>query len=194
MKKAPTTMSERKQIPSKTLFIDTETTGRHPPRDTLVEIAIIDSEGNTVLDSLVNPQRPVGDAKVYHGITGDMLGQAPTLRQLWPKIEAIVFGCHVVAWNLEHEIKYLKLLPKAAGHMSCAMKRFAPIYGEYSAFHNDYTFKSLKDAMDYTSCRWDGPPHRALSDALACRSVWQWMETKATFNEPPILMLPLAAS
>ena len=68
------------------------------------------------------------------------------------------------------------------------------IYGEYSAFHNDYTFKSLKDAMDYTSCRWDGPPHRALSDALACRAVWQWMESKATFNEPPVLMLAHLAS
>ena len=105
MMKALETMTERNNIPSKTLFIDTETTGWHPPRDTLVEIAIVDDEGNTVLDSLVNPQRPIGDAKAYHGITGDMLACAPTLRQLWPKIEAIVFGCHIVAWNLEHEIK-----------------------------------------------------------------------------------------
>jgi len=187
-------MSERRDIPSKTLFIDTESTGRHPPRDSLVEIAIVDDCGNTILDSLINPQRPIGDAKAYHHITGESVAAAPTLRQLWPRIEAIVFGCHVIAWNLDHELKYLKLIPQSAGHMSCAMKRFAPMYGEYSGFHNDYVWKSLKDAMDFTSCKWDGPPHRALTDALACRAVWQWMQDKEAFNEPPVLMLPMVAS
>ncbi len=59
---------------------------------------------------------------------GAGLGQRGRSYQLWPKIEAIVFGCHVVAWNLEHEIEYLKLLPKAAEHMSCAMKRCADLW------------------------------------------------------------------
>ena len=26
------------------------------------------------------------------------------------------------------------------------------------------------------------PPHRALNDALACRSVWRWMEDRDDFN------------
>ena len=65
------------------------------------------------------------------------------------------------------------------------MKRFAPIFGEYSHFHNDYVFKSLKDATNYIDYRWVGRRHRALADALACRALWQWMENRDDFNGAP---------
>ena len=43
-----------------TLFLDTETTGLTPPNDKLVEIAIVDDGGDTILDTLINPERPKG--------------------------------------------------------------------------------------------------------------------------------------
>ncbi len=36
----------------KTLFLDTETTGLHPPKDKVVEVAIADLEGHVVLNTL----------------------------------------------------------------------------------------------------------------------------------------------
>ena len=38
-----------------TLFLDTETTGLNPPKDKLVEVAIVNEAGEVLLDTLVNP-------------------------------------------------------------------------------------------------------------------------------------------
>ena len=57
-----------------TFFLDTETTGLHPPHDKLVEVAIIDEAGDVVLDTLVNPERPIGFATQIHGISDAMVG------------------------------------------------------------------------------------------------------------------------
>jgi DNA polymerase III subunit epsilon len=171
-------------IPAKTLFLDIEATGRHPPRDALVEIAIVDDEGRTVLNTLVNPLRPIANAKTALGITEEMVASAPPLRELWPTIEAIVFGCHVVTYNAEHDAQFFPRRLEAAGHISCAMKRFAPIYGRYDHFHNDYRWVKLKTAADYIGYEWVGMPHRALPDALACRAIWRWMEDRQDFPEP----------
>jgi DNA polymerase III epsilon subunit-like protein len=171
-------------MPSKTLFLDLEATGLHPPRDALVEIAVVDDEGRTVLNTLVNPLRSIGDAKKVVGITQDMVARAPTLRELWPTLEAIVFGCHVVTYNADYDVKFFPKRLAAAAHISCAMKRFAPIYGQYDHFHNSYRWVSLRTAADYIGYEWQGVPHRALSDALACRAIWRWMEDRQDFPEP----------
>ena len=78
----------------------------HHPATPLVEIAIVDDEGRTVLNKLVNPGRPIGKAKWYHGITDEALAKAPTLRRLWPAIEAIVTGCHIVMYNADFDRKF----------------------------------------------------------------------------------------
>ena len=68
----------------KTLFLDTETTGLHPPNDKVVEVAIADLGGNVLLNTLVNPEQEIGFATTIHHITDDMVANAPTLEQLWP--------------------------------------------------------------------------------------------------------------
>lgn len=171
------------KIPTKALFIDHEATGGHPPRDTIYEIAIVDDAGNAVLDTLVDPERPLPSGAKYRGLTESDFQGKPTLRQLWPTLDAIMTGCHIVIWNTDQDRRFYPQRLGVAGHLSCAMKRFAPIYGDYSTFHNDYTFKSLKVAADYIKYQIDGPPHRALTDAMTCRAVWQWMENREGFNE-----------
>ena len=171
------------KIPTKALFIDHEATGGHPPRDTIYEIAIVDDAGNAVLDTLVDPERPLPSGAKYRGLTESDFQGKPTLRQLWPTLDAIMTGCHAIIWNAEQDRRFYPKRLGAAGLLSCAMKRFAPIYGDYSTFHNDYTFKSLKVAADYIEYQIDGPPHRALTDAMTCRAVWQWMENREEFNE-----------
>ena len=43
-----------------TFFLDTETTGLHPPADKLVEVTIINKAEEVLLDNLVNPLRSIG--------------------------------------------------------------------------------------------------------------------------------------
>jgi DNA polymerase III epsilon subunit-like protein len=169
--------------PRKTLFLDTETTGLYPPRDKMVEVAIVDDEGNTVLDTLVNPQQAIGDAKKIHGITDEMVQSAPTLRELWPTIEAIVVGCDVVIYNADYDVKFFPKRLAAANSVLCCMNRFAGVYGDWNEHHQSFTWKPLKVAMNYVGGHWSGKSHRALADALACRTVWNWLEDQAEFND-----------
>jgi DNA polymerase III epsilon subunit-like protein len=170
-------------IPSKTLFLDTETTGLHPPRDKLIEVALVDENGHPVIDTLVNPLCPIGDAKKIHGITDEMVRNAPNLREFWPAIEAVVTGCHVIIYNKDFDTKFFPNRLMAAGHISCCMERFAPAYGEWNEYHGNFRWQKLATAVNFIGYDWEGPPHRALSDALACRAVWNWLKDRDRFNE-----------
>jgi DNA polymerase III epsilon subunit-like protein len=176
-------MKYHSKLPNKTLFLDIETTGNQdaaPGKDTIIEIAIVDDNGRTIMNTLVNPERSIGNTKI--GISDGDLKNKRTLRQLWPMIETLVTGCHVVTYNAERDKKYFPKQLAAAGHISCAMARFAPIYGEYDKYHGDYRFKKLTDATAYIDYKWVDRKHRALPDALACRAVWIWMENRDDFN------------
>ena len=167
----------------KTLFLDTETTGLNPPRDKLVELAMVDDDGRTVLNTLVNPGQPIGDAKRIHGITDEMVQKAPTLRDLWPEIEAIITGNDVVIYNSDYDTQFFPKRLAQANSVSCCMVRFAGAYGDWNAYHQSFRWKPLKVAMQFIDGDWTGNPHRALADALACRTVWNWLEDQAAFHD-----------
>ncbi len=83
------------------LFLDTETTGLSPASgDAVVEIAIVDSGGRAVLNTLVDPGRNIPwQATNVHGITNDMVRGRPTLSQLMPQIRQIISKEVVVIYN-----------------------------------------------------------------------------------------------
>jgi DNA polymerase III epsilon subunit-like protein len=54
------TALNKKQV----IFLDTETTGLNPPRDKIVELAIIDSTGNMLLNTLVNPMMNIPETVI----------------------------------------------------------------------------------------------------------------------------------
>ena len=78
-------------------IVDVETTdldGR------ICEIAIIDVDGRTLLDTLVNPETPVSAAAAaVHGITDEELVHAPTWAQLAPTIAWLLSDRPVLAYN-----------------------------------------------------------------------------------------------
>ena len=162
----------------KTFFLDTETTGLHPPHDKLVELAIINEAGDVVLDTLVNPERPIGYATQIHGISDEMVASAPTMENLWPQIHNIVTGNHIVIYNAQFDTRFFPDQLNCAAKISCAMLRFAPIYGEIHPFYGDYAWQKLTTAAACINYEWVGNAHRALADTLATRALWVWMENR----------------
>ncbi len=160
----------------KTLFLDTETTGLHPPKDKMVEIAIADSDGRVLLDTLVNPGRPIGFATTIHQITDEMVSSAPSLERLWPKIQSIARGNHVVIYNAQFDKRFFPDQLSCAEKISCAMLRFAPIFGEKHSRYKTNKWQKLTTAAQYIGYNWEGNAHRALADVLATRALWHWME------------------
>lgn len=69
------------------IFCDTETTGQDRNAE-VCEIAIVDEHENVLFESLVKPSKPIPQAATkIHGITNEMVANAPTFAEIWHQIE-----------------------------------------------------------------------------------------------------------
>ena len=162
------------------LYLDTETTGISAQANAIVEVAIVDDLGQALLNTLVNPGRPIPiDAAAIHGITDAMVRDAPALGELWPQIQELAASAHVVIYNADFDRKFFPDRLACASRISCAMLEFARHYGEKDSYRGTYRWKNLEFAARHVRHRWTGAKHRALADALACRSVWQWIAQRS---------------
>jgi DNA polymerase-3 subunit epsilon len=84
-------------------FIDLETTGINVSADKIVEIAIVKilQDGTKqVKRKLINPEMPIpAGATEVHGITDDMVKDAPTFKQSANEIKQFIEGCDIGGYN-----------------------------------------------------------------------------------------------
>ena len=91
------------QLTKPLAFIDLETTGVNLGTDRIVEIAIVKilADGNrSIKRKLVNPQLPIPKgASDIHGITDEMVKDAPTFKQIAQELKQMLDGCDVAGYN-----------------------------------------------------------------------------------------------
>ena len=97
-------------LPSPMVVFDTETTGTGA-EDRLVEFGAVRFERGQAPQAhtfLINPQilMPFYAQRV-HGISDNMVARAPTIREVWPQIEAVFSGAVVLAHNLAFDRRML---------------------------------------------------------------------------------------
>lgn len=84
-------------------FIDLETTGVSLSADRIVEIAIIklSPDGSRLVKrKLVNPEMPVPkESSDIHGITDEMLKDAPTFKQIANEVKVFIENCDMGGYN-----------------------------------------------------------------------------------------------
>ncbi|HEY4116922.1 MAG TPA: 3'-5' exonuclease [Byssovorax sp.] len=84
-------------------FIDTETTGRDPLNDRLVEVGVVIGAGGVVLDRkswLINPGRPIPpETTAVHGIKDDDVAGAPSFADVAVEVLAFVGDAIPAAYN-----------------------------------------------------------------------------------------------
>jgi len=84
-------------------FIDLETTGVNLGSDRIVEIAIIKvlPDGTkSVKRKLINPEMPIPQtASAVHGITNEMVKDAPTFKQVAHELRQMLDGCDLAGYN-----------------------------------------------------------------------------------------------
>ena len=84
-------------------FIDLETTGVSLSADRIVEIAIIKllpDGSRQVKRKLINPQMPIPTpSSDIHGITNEMVKDAPTFKQVANEIKMYIDGCDLGGYN-----------------------------------------------------------------------------------------------
>ncbi len=91
------------QLTKPLAFIDLETTGINLGTDRIVEIAIVKilTDGNrSVKRKLVNPQMPIPkQASDIHGITDEMIKDAPAFKQIAHELKQMLDGCDIAGYN-----------------------------------------------------------------------------------------------
>lgn len=163
------------------VILDTETTGLKRPAE-ICQIAIIDPEGKEVLYSLVKTANPIpAEATQIHGITDDMVLDAPT----WPVIKEAVLkairGKDVLVYNATYDRHMMHCsdemwsLPqtdyKIDARWECVMLWYADVWGEWDDYHQNNRWQRLGNA--YMQCGGEDltGAHNALGDCLMTKYI-----------------------
>lgn len=92
--------------------IDTETTGKDPELDRIVEVACVFWRDGAVVERrtwLLNPGRSIpADVVAVHGITDEQVRDQPTFAGVKDELLAALTGCVPVAYNAEFDRRFLQ--------------------------------------------------------------------------------------
>lgn len=149
------------------IYLDVETTGLNRyGDDEVVEVALVDQDGKTLLNSLVRPVNATEwkRAERVHGISPEMVANAPTLDELKDQIKALITGKHVRIYNAAFDRQFIDL--SGAREVSCVMLDYAEFRGIWSDYFDSYAWHKLTEAANYLRLDTDSEQaHRALADA-----------------------------
>lgn len=164
------------------LYLDTETTGLLKPGQEIIELSLVDQHGNAVLDTLIRPRIaiPAGATRV-HGITNEMVADAPTWPEVYEAFCDLVEVRQIVIYNVEFDLPFIhqmNCLYDIDGAPQpevwwCAMLQYSA-YAGVPGLYGDYNWHKLDDAHKAFSDV-QVSSHRAADDARACRIVVQGM-------------------
>lgn len=157
-------------IDENALILDTETTGLDSNAE-IVEISIIDCTGAVLMDTLIKPTRPIPvDATRIHGITDEMMANAPTWPEVIGQFQKIVQGRTLVIYNADYDVRIINQTnvkhswPLTPLDADCAMLAYAEFYGEWDDYRNKYKWQRLGNAARQQGVVIEGKAHRALAD------------------------------
>jgi len=171
------------------LFLDTETTGIANHAE-IVEIAIVNYEGQQVFQSLVKPTTQIpADATRIHGITNADVQHSPGWNEIWPEVSSILRGNLAGMYNSEYDLRLMRQStlahnipwPDNLFEDFCVMKLFAEYAGEWNDYHQNFRWFTLEKAAQ--RCRLPLPIlilnyRSALSVTFNCCSINFWSSFK----------------
>lgn len=167
----------------RTIFLDLETTGLDPATDEILEIGILDDDGEILLDSLVRPERHTSwpEAERINGIGPADVADAPPLAVLRPRLIEAVAGTRVVIYNASFDTGFLGAdLLSSTAEVLCAMRAFARVFGAWDDRHGTWRWQRLVKAAAHVGYEWPGNAHRAIHDCMATRAVWHWTNAQTS--------------
>lgn len=168
------------------LILDTETTGLGPTAE-IVEIAIIDTAGAVLLDTLVKPVRPIpAGATAIHGITNAQVEDAPDWTEVQPLVSDLLVGLPVVIYNAGYDCRLIEQTARRSGlpppvfHAECAMLAYARFWQQWDDYRGDWRWQKLTAAAMQQGVRVEGA-HRALADCFMTLEVVRSMASENSF-------------
>lgn len=172
---------------NKYIIIDTETTGFHPyDGDELLQVSIIDTDGNVLFDEYFKPQHRTEwkEAEQVNGISPEMVADRPAISEKISEINAIIENSDtIIGYNTQFDIGFLKangaIVPDDLETVD-VMEDFAKIYGEWNSARGSYKWQKLTRAAEYYGYDWSQraeTAHNSLGDCYATLFVYKKLTT-----------------
>ncbi|MBQ3310577.1 3'-5' exonuclease [bacterium] len=151
------------------IVLDTETTGLDYTKEKMVEFAGVRLENGKVKDTfqtLINPEQHIRKSSIaIHGITPEMVKDAPTEAEIMPKILEFIGNYPIVAHNCIFDYSYLN----EASIRTCgkpieneridSQYMFKEVYPEMESFGLEALTKKFNVKLENH--------HRAMADAMS---------------------------
>ena len=156
---------------NKVIVLDTETTGLNST-DEILQISIIDDNSNILLDTLVHPyyHSTWPDAEIIHGITPDMVANAPYPHELLPTIKTIFSETVLlIGYSTNFDLGFLQNwgIDPFNVQIVDVMQDFADYYAVHDDPYDENRYHKLTFCADYFGYTWPGSAHNSLHDAMA---------------------------
>lgn len=155
-------------LPERLAFIDVESTGAHPARDRLTEIAIVRVEHGSVVarwESLIAPGVSIPPLiQNLVGITDEMVADAPSFADIADTVATLLDDCVFVAHNARFDYGFIKNAFARMGRdfdapVLCTVKLSRALYPE----HHRHGLDALIERHGLTCTA----RHRAMGDVDA---------------------------
>ncbi len=165
---------DRKRV----LFFDLELTGVYN-HDEIISISIVDGEGKVIMDTLVKPahKKKWKNTEKIHGITPEMVSDAPLLDELIPEIKAIFAEAdNLIAYGVSTDYSHIKYIYDTEEEREWLKDKTRCCANEFVRYAHEHlpelAHASLTDAMAALDVAWDGIAHTSIADTIGCMKVW----------------------
>lgn len=158
----------------KFLVLDTETTGIGDGAE-IVEIAVINQAGETLINTRVNPKGEIPPgASLVHGIRRADVANAPTWDQVRANVYEVLRGQHVIIYNRDYDTKILRSSDAAyqikdhlwvGASYYCAMLAYSEFRAEWNEYRKNWKWHKLTTAIEQQGLTVKDA-HGALGDCL----------------------------
>ncbi len=153
-------------------IIDFETTGLAPGPDRVVEVSVVRAEPGKepvlVLDTLINPDRPMAATEI-HGITDRDVVDAPRFFEIGGDFIRAISGCVVASYNVYFDIGFLTYELRKI-RVACVPPHVCLMYLRP-------LLEMGKRCSLFTACCESGIPlphaHQSAADAFASAQLWK---------------------
>lgn len=174
-----------KKVAQNCIILDTETTGLDQSAE-ICEISIINSNGDVLFDTLVKPKNPIPDRAIeIHGITNEMVANAPSFLSVSKEIEQIIKASPLGIYNFQYDTRILRQCAKFSGFFMqipdsgfCVMNMLAEYRGEWNDYYQNWRWIKLTEAANITGYKSTGKAHRALEDCKMTLHVLTWLASQ----------------